>query len=495
MDFKFFNENPKFKVYEEPESPDACLYYTGVFDQSLSSIFNTLNDGKFPENLRGNFAFVFKNGQRIVGAVDHLPTTNLFYLREGIKLYVGHIYNSLDHAVPSPNRDWVVDAQLRFFWGGSVGESTTNYYIKRLEAGTYFEHTLETGSFIVKPYIDLYSHPLDSTITKGDIADIIEQIVEEKTRDQFNLLWSSGTDSNCILGFIRKLNRTDRCNLISLYSNTSVTDERPDCEYLAGVYNLNPVYLNVGSYIGITDEAIARARKSIKSDYVENLARTWDGFWWEPNVFQKYTVLLDGNYNQYNTFTGEVGDQIFGSRFGKVIAAFVAQKPNATNEEIGRLFTKADSWRFRSVSVEDDAAWKRNLDTNPSRKKAWDNTINWCTDTWSKIDTGGDIINRSELLQYLYKGSHRVFNYSQLVNCPFVHPFADYRIFHTIFKTPGIWKVNNGKTRRLSLDIVRDHVDPGPWNWAKSGIMVPMAQKFKGINEKELKNVVRTRYQ
>jgi len=119
-------------------------------------------------------------------------------------------------------------------------------------------------------------------LPKGTFADIVEQIVEENTRDQFNLLWSSGTDSNCLLGFIRKLNRTDRCNLLSLYSDTSVSDERPDCQYLANLYNLNPQYLNLGDYIGITPEVIERARGlPLDSDFVENLGRTWDGFWFE----------------------------------------------------------------------------------------------------------------------------------------------------------------------------------------------------------------------
>ena len=498
MNFKFLNSNPEFKLYREPgySNNNAYLFYTGVFDRSLSSIFRTLDDGGFPTNLKGNFAFVFYNINRIVGAVDHLPTTNLFYSRTDKGFFVSHIYSEINNACPDQHLNWPIDCQTRFFWGGSVGTQTFNHYISRLEAGTYFDQNHTEHKFSVKSYIDLNTHHIDPTITKGDIADIVEQLVEENTRDQFNLLWSSGTDSNCLLGFIRKLNRTDRCNLLSLYSDTSVSDERPDCQYLANVYNLNPQYLNLGDYIGITPQVVERARGlPLDSDFVENLGRTWDGFWFEPNIFQKYASLLDSDYTRFPTFTGEVGDQIFGSRFGKTMTSLLAQRPNATYKEIGELFIKADSWRFRTASIVHEQAWQENLTKHPTRKKAWDDTSLWCATTWAKIDTGGDIINKTELLQYKYKGSHRVYNYSQLKNCSFIHPFADYRLFHVIFKTPGLWKVNNGKTRRLSLDIIKDYVDPGPWNWAKSGIQLPMAHKFNPSLIKEMKNVVRRRYQ
>lgn len=496
MNFQFLNSNPEFKLYQLPEIPNALFYYTGIFDQSLSSIVRTLDNGQFPENLKGNFAFVFCNENRVVGAVDHLPTTNLFYARTNDGFFVSHIYDEINSACHSPDFNWLVGQQTKFFWGGSIGTETYNYNVSRLEAGTCFDLNRISNEFNVRSYIDLNTHHIDSTITKGDIADIVEQIVEQNTRDQFNLLWSSGTDSNCLLGFIRKLNRIDRCNLLSLYSDTSVSDERPDCQYLASVYGLNPQYLNLGNYIGITREVVERAKAlPTDHDFVINLRRTWDGFWFEPNVFQKYTALLDSDYTKFPTFTGEVGDQVFGSRFGKTITSLLAQRPNTTYKEISELFIRADSWRFRASSIVHEQAWQQNLNNNPTRLEAWTHAGDWCAKTWAKIDTGGDIINRTELLQYKYKGSHRVYNYSQLKNCSFVHPFADYRLFHVIFKTPGVWKINNGKTRRLSLDIIKDYVDPGPWNWAKSGIQLPTAHGFNPALNKEMMNVVRRRHQ
>lgn len=472
---QFINSRPVFKEYRDSMFASGVLYYTGTFDQSVSSVFKTLDAGRFPTGLRGNFAFVFCNERRLVAAVDHVASTNLFYT----PTHISHVFVSLDE-LTNKQEDMGMVWQKRFFWGGSVGTRTTNKEISRVEPGTYIEKDLASGVTGIHTYIDLYTHHYDPSITAGDIADITEQIIEEQTRVPFNLLWSSGTDSNCVLGFIRKLGRTDNCRLISLYSEKSVTDERPQCAYLEGVYGLQAEYKDLGNFIGVTDEVVQRVRNpDTPLEYRQNFRRTWKGFWYEPNIFQKYSTLYDMGANLAPTLTGEVGDQLFGSRFGKLVLNYLTQKPDASAEDIGELFISADAFRFRRSATIQYPHWQESLINIPMRKEAWDTAKAWTSQTWSQIDTDGDIVNKTELLQYLYKGSHRVFNYNQLIDCNFKHPFADYRLFHTVFKTPGHWKIKNGKTRRLSLEIIKDFVDPGPWTWPKSGIMLTMQQLHK----------------
>jgi hypothetical protein len=474
---QFINSKPEFKTYRDSVFSSSVLYYTGTFDQSISSVFRTLDAGRFPTGLRGNFAFVFQNEKRVVGAVDHVATTNLFYTNS----HICHIFVDLDD-LTAKQKYVPIEYQRRFFWGGSVGERTINADIMRLEPGTYFEKDLESNNISIHTYIDLYTHHYDPSISVGDIADITEQIIEEQTREPFNLLWSSGTDSNCILGFIRKLNRTDNCRLISLYSEASITDERPQCKYLESVYGLEAEYKDLGKFIGITDEVIGRVRSDSESvEYKKNFKRTWRGFWFEPNVFQKYTTLYDMGVHTKPTFTGEVGDQIFGSRFGKLLLNYLSHVPNPTNDDIGELFVSADAFRFKRAATIQYPSWIQSLENDAGRNAGWNEAKSWVSQKWGEIDTGGDIVNKTELLQYLYKGSHRVFNYGQLIDCDFRHPFTDYRLFHTVFKTPGHWKITNGKTRRLSLSIINDFVDPGPWTWAKSGIQVSMQQIYKPV--------------
>ena len=466
----FINANPFFQKHET-NIPDCEFIYKGVFDQTLTYIIEKLHSGSFPYNLKGNFAFYYKDKNRVVAAVDHLPNYNLFYNDESIS-HIFRVFRNKDSII-----DENVQQQINFLWGGSVGTSTNVVNVKRLEAGTFLSKDLNSGQITVQPYIDLYTHEIDHNITLLDIEAITENIIEEQTRKPFNLLWSSGTDSNCILGFIRKLNRTDNCHLISLYSDKAVTDERPNTEYLENVYGLKATYVNLGEFIGITDKVKQRlADPSVSEIYKSNFYRTWHGFWYENNIFQKYTSLYDMNLHAVPTITGEAGDQIFGSRFSKAILSLLVQKPNVSNLDVAELFVSSDIFRFQRSFFQKPKPWFDSLQSQTKRNIAYQSTVDWVERTWAAINCSGDTVNKVELLQYLYKASHRVYNYTQLSDCNFVHPFADYRLFHTVFKTPGYWKVTNGKTRRLSLSIIKDHVDVGPWTWQKSGIQLPSQQ-------------------
>ena len=497
LDFSFLNDQPQFHLYTEPGRPQSGLYYKGQFDRSLGSIFNTLDEGGMVTNLRGNFAFFFYNEARLVGAVDHMPTVNLFYGMDDGRLLCSHIYTAIDREITGGEFDYACQAQARFFHGGSLGPGTFNTAIKRLESGTYFEVDRHSHRVSIKHYLDVYSHQPDPSITMGDLSDILLEIIEERTRDQFNILWSSGKDSNCVMGFIRKLGRLDRCHAITLYSASNVSDERSNVEYLAERYGIQPRFIDLGKYIGVTGSVLAKASALPReSDYVENLARTWNGFWWEPNNFQKYSSVVDSDLAGNPTFTGEAGDQIYGSWFSLVIPLYMIQNPSYTSQDISEIFLKFSAWLFRAPSVKHPKDWLDHLSSSSTRHDAWRNMIDWIVHQWDRIDTGGDITNKIEILHYFSKASHRLYNYSQLIGVDFVHPFADYRIFQTIFRTPGIWKKSHRRTRGLSLDIIRDHVDDSPWNvWKwKSGIFMPAAQSFNPSIQKELLRVLGPRH-
>lgn len=465
----FINSFPKFKQYQ-PDNLNFEFYYQGIFDRSIDSIIEELSKGKMPQNLKGNFSFFYKDQRTVIVAVDHLPNYNLFYTDTD----VSHIFNSLK--TKDSERNQVIAQLMNFTWGGSVGPETNYKHIKRLEAGTCFIKNLETNEFKVESYIDLYTHEIDNTISIGDISSIVENIIEEQTREPFVLFWSSGTDSNCILGFIRKLRREYLCQPVSLYSPNSITDERPHIEYLENAYGIKTQYIDLGKYIGITEEVKQRvANPETPGVYKENYYRTWGGFWYENNIFQKYTALHDLNIGSWKTITGEAGDQLFGSRFGKALLGFITQKPNYTSKEISELFVSSDVFRFNRSFIQRPQQWQSSLESNPNRLNSYETAVNWVEKTWNQLNSE-DTINKIELLQYLYKASHRTYNYGQLMNCNFVHPFADYRLFFNVFKTPGHWKIKNGKTRRLSLSIIEDYVNPGPWTWAKSGIQLPSQQ-------------------
>lgn len=473
---RFINSEPKFQKYSRLTSRGE-LYYRGQFDQAVAKIFDTLDSGGFPEDLRGNFGFYFRNAHRVVIAVDHLPTVNMFYTSDA----VSHIYRSLIETLPKPaDTDPVLIKQMRYFWGGTVGADTTFRKIQRVPAGHYLDVDLVKGTSQVRSYVNVWDHRLDSSITRQEIADAMETIIEENTREPVNLLWSSGTDSNSILGFIRKLGRTQDCRLISMFTSDVIwSNEREHCEYLARTYGLEASYFDIGKYIGVTDEVKSRLNDpAFPQVFRDNFYRTWRSFWWEPNVMHKYMALWDNGALDRPTLTGEFGDQLFGSRFSKVFMAFLSQVQEPTLDQISELFLTADSTRFHKVRYQPQKI-KHSSDQHKEReqqeyREAWQRAKDWVSESWQRIDTSGDTINKIELLQALYKGSHRCYNYGQMMGTEFRHPFTDYRLFWRVYRTPGEWKIQQGRTRRLSFDIIKDWVDPGPWNWPKSGIAVPM---------------------
>lgn len=471
----FLNTDLSFDFYQLPNS--TCeFYYKGTFDREISKIVKSLDEGEFPYGLKGNFAFFFKNQKKIYFAVDHLPTYNLFWRTD----QVGHIFYNLKKSTDT--EDPVMLAQRKLLYGGTVGPKTTYKEIKRLEAGTFFEKDLMSGKESIKEYIDLNTHYIDTNITINDISQIIEDSVEQHTRTPFALLWSSGTDSNCIYGFIRKLQRTENCTLISLYSSASSSDERSQIEELEKIYKVKTNYYDLKGFTGLTDDVKNRYYSSEVDDiYKTNYRRFWDGFWWEPNLFQKYLAVNDLNLLDIPTLTGEAGDQQFGSRYSKMMISLLVQVPDIEPADLISGFLTLEIFSQRKKWFRPNEEWIRLLERNQNLKIAYEELHTWAQNIWNKIDTGGDIINRCEILLNRLKCSRLLYGYTQLKGTNFVHPFADYRLFHTMYKTPGTWKIQEGKTRRISREVIKDYVDQSPWTWPKSGIEALFVPKSRNI--------------
>lgn len=467
----FINSSPCFKKFGNC-SPGIEFFFKGTFDRSIESIIDFLEKGAFPYDLKGNFAFFYKDKTRVVFAVDHMPTLNMFWREEE----VGHVF--FDIKKPTDEIDHVIKQQCRMFTGSTVSNRTTIKNIQRLEAGTYFEKNLITGEERIQEYIDLFTHHVDKNITVKDFSQIVEEVVEESTREPFNLFWSSGTDSNSIYGFIRKLRRTGRCNLISLYSDQSSSDERLQIEQLEKEYGVKTTYVNLGKFVGQTEDVMKRFfDPDYDWVYKKNYERIWRSFWWDPNVFQKYLALYDLGISNKKTLTGEAGDQIFGSRYGKTFLSVITQQPDIKPKDLANIFLSLDAFNHRKKFYKWPKYWNYYINEyNPHNKEAWDIAAQWLEKTWNRIDTGGDIINRAELLLHKFKASTKCYGYAQFFECDIVHPFADYRVYHTVFKLPGAWKIVNGRTRRLSQALIEDHASSNPWYWPKSGIEIPMYQ-------------------
>jgi hypothetical protein len=198
-------------------------------------------------------------------------------------------------------------------------------------------------------------------------------------------------------------------------------------------------------------------------------------------VLLKYKAIKDLGFGDHTVFTGEVGDQIFGSRFGKILLKFIIQNPTADVEQIAQLFLNCDTSRFSYAGISMDYT---KVFVLPPVRQANDTAKEWFIKTWNRIQTD-DLVNKIELIQYLYKGSHRVYNYNQFPDVKFAHPFADSGVFDYVWKIPGHLKLGDGgRSRMLSYELVKDYMVDWPWRMAKTGVAVlSKDKKFDQIKE------------
>lgn len=459
----FINVDPHFTLLDGLE-PGVEFYYKGCFDTSIRSIVDTLYRGGFPINLKGNFSFFYKDQSRVVLAVDHAPTTNLYYTDSD----VSHVFSKL--RTPNQTVNASVSMQLKFYGGSSFGIESPFNEIKRLNPGTYVEKNLTTQEIKIETYVNLFYHETDKQVNFNTIGEIVEEIVEQHTRDPFNLLYSSGTDSNCLLGFIRKLKRTEQCNLISLYSNDVVYDEKDQIEAILKKYKLKTNFYKIGKYVGKSKEAVARYNSASESLlYKENFNRIFCDGWSESTVWQKFEAIYDtGNYDRL-TLTGEVGDELFNSGMTLRFLRYAAQVPEIDPRAAAIVFLSIHVFRqYQTIAKEHDQ-WLTNINSSPERLAAWNNAVEYFISIWNKTNQD-DITTAARIMVYYLVTAQRITPYTQFSQVNFFHPFEDYRLFWNIWKLPNnLIFSNKGTTRLINYSIIKDYVVTLPWEYKKIG--------------------------
>lgn len=457
----FLNTDQRFQRYEKP---GIEFYYFGEFDMSIESIIYFLENNKFPNNLKGNFAFFYKDNNRVILAVDHAPTMNLFYTENEV--------SSVFHVLKNPQmlQNLEIEMQSRYFRGASYGTATSVHGINRLVQGTYFEKNILTGRCSTTEYIDLYNHDIDESVTLSDIGDIVEKVIDKNTNSKFNLLYSSGTDSNCILGFLRKLKKTDLCTLISLDTEGGWYSEKKQIDEILKIYNLQTTYHKIGRYVGKTSAAIARYNDPNESlAYKTNFERIFAGNYYDSTIWQKFESLYDTENLDKITLTGEIGDELFGPGIPLKMIRYIIQNPKFTAREIAVYHLSVQIFRNAETFVKEYDQWLVNVNADQHRLAAWENSVEYFIKLWERVNKE-DLFNAGKILQYHLMAPWRLMPYTQFNNVNFFHPFQDYRLYFLIWKIPGVKLFNSsGIARKGSYEIIKDYITPLPWQLKKIG--------------------------
>lgn len=457
----FLNVDPLFTYYNKQFIE---FYFYGESDTSVVNILHVLENGGFPYNIKGNFAFFYKDPRRVVFAVDHLPSIDLYYTDDK----VCHVFSQLKEEGQEDNL--IVRNQMKFFHGTYYGTDTTIIGIKRLEQATFFEKKLVSGDITIKKYVNPYAHTIDNNVTVEDISHIVEDAVERHTREPFNLLLSSGTDSNCILGFIRKLKRTDRCSLISLWGDEGVYDEMHQIDKILKCYNLKSTSYKFGRYVGKTSSAINRYNDPDESKlYKDNFDRIFSGNIFNSTIWQKFESIYDtGNVNKV-TLTGELGDEFFGAGSAHLNLKYILQNPNYETRHMVILTCFYHIFKTKELSIRETTQWQRCISHDRYRQSAWDSAIEYLIKIYDSIETD-DILNKIKIFFYYLLSPWRNLPYTQFSVARFYHPFNDYRLFYHMWKIPGHIKFSHKQlARQVSYDIIKDYVVDLPWRMKKIG--------------------------
>lgn len=456
---KFLNSWPKFR---DLSTNEYQFFVKGSPSLSDDYIIDTLRQGNFPSEIRGNFSFYFKDANRIILAVDHLPVENLFYSDQ----YCGHIFLNVKEELRKNNLpitdNLEVSWQIKMLFGISYGYETTVKEIKRVPPASYLEIKPDGSKSIIE-YRNIYYQPIGEWHIE-ELSEIFENFIIEHTKKPFGLLLSSGVDSCTILGLFKKLGIEDRAKYISVRSSAETSYEARFVEQIAQDLNIKVDWYDTG---------MSLPQRSSNKDgdigYQSSYHRTYSAYWANSQQLIKYHALREFEYTNRTIFTGEVSDQIFGSKLNKILLKYILQVPKASDDSIAELFCQYEFTKRNNTSLSRDYL---TIFSKVEIANAFDAAKHEVYQIWNKLETD-DLVNKVSLLYMILKGSYNVYNYNQFFDCTFVHPFANGYLFDYIFRIPGNYRLSEGgKTKRLLRAMVKEYISDLPWNLSKTGISI-----------------------
>jgi len=212
VEFINSNEKQQFRLIEKG---DAKLYIYGYTNLDDKCILSTLIKKKFPEKIRGQFAFVYINGDDWIGCVDHYCSTNLYYNDK----VISPLYRSVMEITPRKTIDRIFQQQMEILKTHTVGPFTKYNEIKSIEA----EHYVKGD----KSY--RYSDILNEPMQKFDSEKGFELFVNASKKVDLSksaICLSGGKDSAWVAMLMHELGYNPRLVHITSDRNTHSIDDQ-----------------------------------------------------------------------------------------------------------------------------------------------------------------------------------------------------------------------------------------------------------------------------
>ena len=214
---KFFNPNPNQRWRKRNN-----LWVTGHCNYTDATLEGILRQGKIPENIRGQFAYVYTTRDWWVACVDHFSSISLYYTKDMI---CPNFYE-LSTRVSNTENENIIQ-QLEIMKDRTVGPETIYKEITRVEA----EHYVVNGR--ASRYSDILCDHDVEPIDHEENYDRLSYIIKKMVPDNPTMAYSSGKDSAFVAMVMKSLGYDPRLIFITSENRRNQIDENCVKDYEA----------------------------------------------------------------------------------------------------------------------------------------------------------------------------------------------------------------------------------------------------------------------
>ncbi|GAB4019980.1 MAG: hypothetical protein Fur0010_22370 [Bdellovibrio sp.] len=436
--------------FQSIQQNGASLFFRGqCHNKSWEGILSSLNRGYFPDEIRGEFAFVWIKGNDWIAAVDHVNQYPLFYSNDFVSPVFSEIIKTHSKLTSNPVAKW----ELKLLFGFTYGEDTLYKEIKTLPAG----HFVKNG--IVKRYVDYFHYSGKENFDYKEFKNILDNEILRYATDKNVLLTSGGTDSITLATAIKDLNLQSKFKFLFLHSPYGLFDERElalDCYKKLGLELI--VYELPFQDFSKADPAVIERTHS---------------FWKDRSWLSKSQAIRNLGFEDHTIFTGEVGDQLFGG--SKIESQMLThlQLPQLSATDFARQYINM-CLTDHKLNGHGKSAQFLAFHENQETADIW-NQLETKLAEILELNETSDVGNKFILLHYLTKAPSRIWASSQ-DTLKVIHPLASWNVFDFSMKIPSYMKIGNGGIKKyLFMKAYENSIPVRPFLEPKyNGVMIPI---------------------
>ncbi len=440
----------------------GTLHHSGRVNFSWFEIIQKIENENFPENIRGNFAFIyipFEHKKNFIAVVDHLTSVPLFISSHFCSSHFATLAEK-EKTIKDFEYDKEFYWESQLFWGYTASDRTTLTSIKRIPPG----HKWQNGK--ATKYLDLNQHIDTQKLSNAEFTETLERVIKREMGSMNGLLASGGTDSATLMAIVSKLKLQKKFRIMSVRSNIEIQNEKLLIDKLAKKINLEINYF---------DAPTLSVGKNKNSSDIPSEMFLWKDY---SFLYRKMAVAHFDNQDLNCVFTGECGDQLFGGpKLAKQIP-FLLQNKNWSSRDIAKQYINlsmresALEWQgYQSSSL---IEWYKTVDPDKNTfNRVYEETIERIANFFDSMDTT-DLLNRLLNINLVFKGPYRLFHYSQDA-CYFSHPFADWEIVALSLRSRSQDKIyNKGRLKEIFYQSYQKHLINEIWEAPKTGTAIPI---------------------